>query len=64
MKAIRRNFHQTYFFYEKSTGVSHFHVEAAQNGQFPSRKRPVCWRCIAWFGAVAEGLCGDGGSRT
>jgi DNA-binding CsgD family transcriptional regulator len=35
VKAIRRNFHQTYFFYEKSTGVSHFHVEAAQNGQFP-----------------------------
>jgi DNA-binding CsgD family transcriptional regulator len=35
VKAIRRNFHQTYFFYEKSTGVSHFHVDAARNGQFP-----------------------------
>ena len=27
--------HETYFFYEKSTGVSHFHVEAAPDGQFP-----------------------------
>ena len=24
-----------YFFYEKNTGVSHFHVEAGQDGQFP-----------------------------
>ena len=35
MKAIRRKFHQTYFFYEKSTGVSHFHVAAGPDGQFP-----------------------------
>jgi DNA-binding CsgD family transcriptional regulator len=35
VKAIRRNFHETYFFYEKSTGVSHFHVEADSDGQFP-----------------------------
>jgi DNA-binding CsgD family transcriptional regulator len=27
--------HETYFFYEKSTGVSHFHVESAPDGQFP-----------------------------
>jgi DNA-binding CsgD family transcriptional regulator len=27
--------HETYFFYEQSTGVSHFHVEAAPDGQFP-----------------------------
>jgi len=26
---------ETYFFYEKNTGVSHFHVEAAADGQFP-----------------------------
>ena len=26
---------ETYFFYEKSTGVSHFHVEAGSDGQFP-----------------------------
>jgi DNA-binding CsgD family transcriptional regulator len=26
---------ETYFFYEKSTGVSHFHVEASTEGQFP-----------------------------
>ena len=26
---------ETYFFYEKNTGVSHFHVEAAPDGQFP-----------------------------
>lgn len=32
---IGRNFHQTYFFYEKNTGVSHFRVAAAPNGQFP-----------------------------
>jgi DNA-binding CsgD family transcriptional regulator len=25
----------TYFFYEKNTGVSHFHVKAAADGQFP-----------------------------
>jgi DNA-binding CsgD family transcriptional regulator len=29
------SFHETYFFYEKNTGVSHFHVEAAPDGQFP-----------------------------
>ena len=27
--------HETYFFYEKSTGVSHFHVESTSDGQFP-----------------------------
>src|ERR1700704_6446210 len=27
--------HETYFFYEPSTGVSHFHVEAGSDGQFP-----------------------------
>jgi DNA-binding CsgD family transcriptional regulator len=27
--------HETYFFYEKNTGVSHFHVEASADGQFP-----------------------------
>ena len=27
--------HETYFFYEKSTGVSHFHLAAASDGQFP-----------------------------
>jgi DNA-binding CsgD family transcriptional regulator len=27
--------HETYFFYEQSTGVSHFHVEAGPDGQFP-----------------------------
>ncbi len=26
---------ESYFFYEKSTGVSHFHVEAGSDGQFP-----------------------------
>ena len=26
---------ETYFFYEKNTGVSHFHVEASPDGQFP-----------------------------
>jgi DNA-binding CsgD family transcriptional regulator len=26
---------ETYFFYEKNTGVSHFHVEASADGQFP-----------------------------
>jgi DNA-binding CsgD family transcriptional regulator len=26
---------ETYFFYEKNTGVSHFHVEATSDGQFP-----------------------------
>jgi DNA-binding CsgD family transcriptional regulator len=26
---------QTYFFYETNTGVSHFHVEASADGQFP-----------------------------
>src|SRR5262249_39218403 len=26
---------ETYFFYEKNTGVSHFHVEATPEGQFP-----------------------------
>jgi DNA-binding CsgD family transcriptional regulator len=45
VKAIRRNEQprrprfnppsENYFFYEKSTGVSHFHVEAAPDGQFP-----------------------------
>ena len=29
------SFHETYFFYEKNTGVSHFHVEASSHGQFP-----------------------------
>jgi DNA-binding CsgD family transcriptional regulator len=28
-------FHETYFFYEQSTGVSPFHVEAGADGQFP-----------------------------
>jgi DNA-binding CsgD family transcriptional regulator len=28
-------FRETYFFYEKNTGVSHFHVEATPDGQFP-----------------------------
>lgn len=27
--------HETYFFYEQSTGVSHFRVEAGPDGQFP-----------------------------
>jgi DNA-binding CsgD family transcriptional regulator len=27
--------HETYFFYEKSTGVSHFHVESVMEEQFP-----------------------------
>jgi DNA-binding CsgD family transcriptional regulator len=27
--------HETYFFYEQSTGVSHFHVEAGPDGRFP-----------------------------
>ena len=27
--------HETYFFYEQSTGVSHFHVAAGPDGQFP-----------------------------
>jgi DNA-binding CsgD family transcriptional regulator len=27
--------HETYFFYEQSTGASHFHVEAGPDGQFP-----------------------------
>ena len=50
MKVVRRNeqphgeTHQlnhsmssreTFFFYEKNTGVSHFHVEASPDGQFP-----------------------------
>jgi DNA-binding CsgD family transcriptional regulator len=48
VKFIRRNEHphqlvnrmntfqrETYFFYEKNTGVSHFHVEAGPDGQFP-----------------------------
>jgi DNA-binding CsgD family transcriptional regulator len=26
---------ETYFFYEKNTGVSHFHVETGPDGQFP-----------------------------
>jgi hypothetical protein len=26
---------ELYFFYEKNTGVSHFHVEAGPDGQFP-----------------------------
>jgi DNA-binding CsgD family transcriptional regulator len=26
---------ETYFFYEKTTGVSHFHVEASPDGSFP-----------------------------
>ena len=26
---------ELYFFYEKTTGVSHFHLEASPNGQFP-----------------------------
>jgi DNA-binding CsgD family transcriptional regulator len=26
---------ESYFFYEKNTGVSHFHVEAGPDGQFP-----------------------------
>ena len=26
---------KAYFFYEKNTGVSHFHIGAAQDGQFP-----------------------------
>jgi DNA-binding CsgD family transcriptional regulator len=26
---------KTYFFYEKNTGASHFHIEAASDGQFP-----------------------------
>src|SRR5258708_9562464 len=26
---------QVYFFYEKNTGVSHFHVEAGPDGRFP-----------------------------
>ena len=26
---------ETFFFYEKNTGVSHFHVEASPDGQFP-----------------------------
>ena len=48
MKVIRRNDQphrlnsssaapgrELYFFYEKSTGVSHFHVEGGPDGQFP-----------------------------
>ena len=47
MKVIRRNDpthlnvsrtslpRELYFFYEKNTGVSHFHVEAGNDGQFP-----------------------------
>jgi DNA-binding CsgD family transcriptional regulator len=27
--------HETYFFYEQSAGVSHFHVDAGSDGQFP-----------------------------
>jgi DNA-binding CsgD family transcriptional regulator len=27
--------HETYFFYEKSTGVSHFHLTAGPEGKFP-----------------------------
>ena len=34
--SIRQERHrERYFFYEKNTGVSHFHVEAEPNGQFP-----------------------------
>lgn len=29
---------ELYFFYEKNTGVSHFHVEAGPNGQFPTEE--------------------------
>jgi DNA-binding CsgD family transcriptional regulator len=46
VKVIRRSEHQLdvshqslprelYFFYEKNTGVSHFHVEAGNDGRFP-----------------------------
>ena len=28
-------YRETYFFYEKNTGVSHFHVESTADGQFP-----------------------------
>ncbi len=48
MKVIRRSeqphelnasdspaYREVYFFYEKNTGVSHFHVEAGPDGQFP-----------------------------
>lgn len=48
MKVIRRSEHphqlgvshqslprELYFFYEKNTGVSHFHVEAGNDGRFP-----------------------------
>jgi DNA-binding CsgD family transcriptional regulator len=31
----RGPFHEAYFFYEKSTGVSHFRVAAGPDGQFP-----------------------------
>ena len=48
MKVIRRNDHpqhlatprtapsrDQFFFYEKNTGVAHFHIEAAPDGSFP-----------------------------
>jgi DNA-binding CsgD family transcriptional regulator len=35
LNASPGSFHETYFFYEKNAGVSHFHVEAAPDGQFP-----------------------------
>ena len=45
VKVIRRSEHpqpvrsglprELYFFYEKNTGVSHFHVEAGPDGEFP-----------------------------
>ena len=48
MKLIRRNEQphlssrdvqrEVYFFYEKNTGVSHFHVEAGPDGQFPTEQ--------------------------
>ena len=40
---------ETYFFYEKSTGVSHFHVEAGPDGQFPVEEAAglLAMHCIA-----------------
>jgi DNA-binding CsgD family transcriptional regulator len=35
LKSVAGPSHETYFFYDKTTGVSHFHVEAAPGGQFP-----------------------------
>jgi DNA-binding CsgD family transcriptional regulator len=32
------SFHETYFFYETNTGVTHFQVEVAPDGQFPVEK--------------------------